>query len=226
MTGLDPVGLTAVLLWGLVASLDLVSGPQLLLSRPLVAGTVSGLLLGDPLAGLAAGAVLELFALEVVPIGAIRYPDFSLAAVIGTVATADRPLPLVLGMGVGVGLVLAEGSRGLMDGVRRRNASAAQAEAAALARGDAGVVARLQVAGLGRDAWRATLLLVSGLAAAVLLRKLGTPAPGLGVALTSIAVAGGAAAALTGAVRTISQGGRWPWLALGGAGGLLLLVLR
>lgn len=226
MTGLDPVGLAAVLLWGLVASLDLVSGPQLLLSRPLVAGTVSGLLLGDPLAGLAAGAVLELFALEVVPIGAIRYPDFSLAAVIGTVATADRPLPLVLGMGVGLGLVLAEGSRGLMDGVRRRNASAAQAEAAALARGDAGVVARLQVAGLGRDAWRATLLLVSGLAAAVLLRKLGTPAPGLGVALTSIAVAGGAAAALTGAVRTISQGGRWPWLALGGAGGLLLLVLR
>ncbi len=226
MTGIDPAGLVAVLVWGIVASLDLVSGPQLLLSRPLVAGTVSGLLLGDPLAGLTVGAVLELFALEVVPIGAIRYPDFSLAAVVGTVVATGRPLPLVLGMGVGLGLVLAEGSRGLMDVVRRRNASAAQAEAAALAAGDAGVVARLQYAGLGRDAVRAALLLVTGLGAAVLLRRLGTPAPGLGVALTSIAVAGGAAAALNGAVRTISQGGRWPWLAVGGAGGVLLLVLR
>lgn len=226
MTGIEPAGLVAVLVWGIVASLDLVSGPQLLLSRPLVAGTVTGLFLGDPLAGLAVGAVLEMFALEVVPIGAIRYPDFSLAAVVGTVAAVSRPLPLVLGMGVGLGLVLAEGSRGLMDVVRRRNASAVQAETAALAAGDAGVVARLQYAGLWRDAMRATGLLVAGLAAAALLRRLGTPAPGLGLALTSIAVAGGAAAALNGAVRTISQGGRWPWLAVGGAGGVLLLVLR
>lgn len=226
MTGLEPAGLVAVLVWGIVASLDLVSGPQLLLSRPLVAGTVSGLLLGDPLAGLAVGAVLEMFALEVVPIGAIRYPDFSLAAVAGTVAAVGRPLPLVLGLAVGVGLVLAEGSRGLMDVVRRRNARAVQSQAAALAGGDADVVARLQLGGLWRDTLRATMLLVAGLAAAVALRRLGTPPPGLGVALTSIAVAGGAAAALNGAVRTISQGGRWPWLAVGGVGGVLLLVLR
>lgn len=226
MTGLEPAGLLVVLVWGLVASLDLISGPQLLLSRPLVAGTVSGLLLGDPLAGLAIGAVLEMFALEVVPIGATRYPDFSLAAVVGAVAIAGRPLALVLGMAVGLGLVLAEGSRGLMDVVRRRNARAVQAKAGALAAGDAGVVARLQYAGLGRDAMRAAGLLVAGLGAAVLLRRLGTPAPGLGLALTSIAVAGGAAAALHGAVRTISQGGRWPWLAVGGAAGVLLLALR
>lgn len=226
MTGIEPVALSAVLVWGIVASLDLVSGPQLLLSRPLVAGTVAGLLLGDPLAGLAVGAVLEMFALELVPIGATRYPDFSLAAVVGTVVTCARPLALVLGVGVGLGLILGEGSRGLMEVVRRRNAGAVQAAAGRLAAGDVRAVSRLQFGGLGRDALRATVLLVAGLTAAMLLRRMGTPEPGLGIALTGIAVAGGAAAALNGAVRTISQGGRWPWLAAGGVGGLLLLGLR
>jgi len=48
-----------------VVGLDLVSVPQAMLSRPLVAGTVAGWLAGDLEAGLAVGVLLELFALDV-----------------------------------------------------------------------------------------------------------------------------------------------------------------
>jgi mannose/fructose/N-acetylgalactosamine-specific phosphotransferase system component IIC len=44
--------LAGLLLWGAVVGLDLVSFPQVLLSRPLVAGAGAGLILGDPLVGL------------------------------------------------------------------------------------------------------------------------------------------------------------------------------
>jgi mannose/fructose/N-acetylgalactosamine-specific phosphotransferase system component IIC len=54
-----------LVLWGAVVGLDLVSVPQAMLSRPLVAGTVAGWLAGDLEAGLRVGVLLELFALDV-----------------------------------------------------------------------------------------------------------------------------------------------------------------
>ena len=38
-------------------------------------------MLGDPGSGLTAGIILELFALEVLPVGAVRYPDYGPASV-------------------------------------------------------------------------------------------------------------------------------------------------
>ena len=73
--------LTGLFVWGIVVALDLVSGPQALLSRPLVAGTVAGLIAGDLEAGLRVGMLLELFALDVLPVGASRYPDYGPATV-------------------------------------------------------------------------------------------------------------------------------------------------
>jgi PTS system mannose-specific IIC component len=78
MTLLLALGL---LLWGTVVAVDLVTVPQGLLSRPLVAATVAGAMAGDTLAGLMVGTVLELYALEVLPIGASRYPDYGPASV-------------------------------------------------------------------------------------------------------------------------------------------------
>jgi len=47
MTELAPINLALLVLWGTLVALDLVSVPQAMLSRPLVAGTVAGWILGD-----------------------------------------------------------------------------------------------------------------------------------------------------------------------------------
>ena len=69
MTGGEILGVTAV---GVLAGLDLVSVPQAMTARPLVAGFVGGWLMGHPAVGLVVGVLLELFALETLPVGAAR----------------------------------------------------------------------------------------------------------------------------------------------------------
>jgi len=102
MTELAPINLALLVLWGTLVALDLVSVPQAMLSRPLVAGTVAGWILGDVEAGLRVGVVLELFALDVLPIGAVRYPDYGPATVVGVALAAGAPWEFGLGVSVGV----------------------------------------------------------------------------------------------------------------------------
>lgn len=77
--------LLVAVLGGLVG-LDTTSFPQAMISRPLVAGTLTGALFGRPVEGLAAGFVLEAFALLILPIGAARYPEGGTATVAATSA--------------------------------------------------------------------------------------------------------------------------------------------
>jgi mannose/fructose/N-acetylgalactosamine-specific phosphotransferase system component IIC len=77
--------------WGLAllggfVGLDSTSFPQVMISRPLVAGALTGLLLGRPAEGVLIGAILEIFDLAVLPIGAARYPESGTATVAATVA--------------------------------------------------------------------------------------------------------------------------------------------
>ena len=99
--------LVALWVWGTLVGLDLISVGQFMLARPLVAGTVAGVIVGDPVAGGMVGAVLELFALDVLPVGAVRYPDYGIGAVAGTVVAADAPRLLGMGLAVAVGLAIA-----------------------------------------------------------------------------------------------------------------------
>ncbi|MGH7504866.1 MAG: PTS sugar transporter subunit IIC [Longimicrobiales bacterium] len=83
-----PIGL----LGGFVG-LDSTSFPQIMISRPLVAGALTGLLIGHPLEGVMLGAILEVFDLAILPIGAARYPESGTATVAATVAyTSTTPL--------------------------------------------------------------------------------------------------------------------------------------
>jgi len=91
VTTLDPLAVVLLVGWGTLVALDLVSVPQAMLSRPLVAGTVAGWIVGDVEAGLRVGIVLELFALDVLPIGAVRYPDYGPATVVGVALAAGAP---------------------------------------------------------------------------------------------------------------------------------------
>ena len=70
-----------IALIGGMVGLDATSFPQAMISRPLVAASLTGMLLGHPVAGIALGAVLETFALVVLPVGAARYPETGTAAV-------------------------------------------------------------------------------------------------------------------------------------------------
>lgn len=226
MTGLEPVGLAALVLWGALVGLDLASWPQLMLSRPLVAGSVAGVVVGDPVAGVAVGGLLELFALDVLPIGATRYPDFGVAALAGVVLAADRAVPEMLGAATGLALVLALVSGPLIESVRRGNARAAGSAAAALAAGDARVVAALHFSGLRRDLARSAFLSLIAVAGGMALRGLGTPPAHLALPLLLVAVGGGVAAAVRGAVRSSSQGGRFSWVAAGVAVGIVVVLWR
>ncbi len=70
-------------LLGAILGLGVVSFPQAMISRPIVAATLGGALAGDPAAGLTTGAALEMLALETLPIGAARYPEWGTASVVG-----------------------------------------------------------------------------------------------------------------------------------------------
>lgn len=66
--------------------LDASSFPQVMISRPLVAGVLTGVLSGRPAEGLALGFLVEVFALITLPIGAARYPESGTATVAATAA--------------------------------------------------------------------------------------------------------------------------------------------
>src|SRR3954453_349510 len=107
MTGLAPHVVALLVLWGTIVAVDLVSVPQAMLSRPLVAGAIAGWIAGDFEAGLRVGVVLEVFPLDVLPIGAVRYPDYAPATVAATALAAGAPWEPGLGVREGVGLVMA-----------------------------------------------------------------------------------------------------------------------
>lgn len=218
-----PVLFGLLLLWGTIVGLDLVSVPQGLLARPLVAGTVAGWLVGDIEAGLRVGAVLELFALDVLPVGASRYPEFGPAAVGGVVAAAFLPPQLGTGVGVLLGLAVAMLAGWTLDWLRHANARHVHAYGDKLNAGSVAAIRRLQWAGLARDAARAAVVTACGLALAIALMRWVRIA-WMPAALSPVLVGVGIAAALSGALRTAGQGRRLAWLGIGLATGTLAVV--
>ncbi len=69
--------------WAAICRLD-TYGPQLQLSRPLIAGSITGLILGDFTQGMIIAASLELMWLGVTSIGAYVPPDIVSGTILGT----------------------------------------------------------------------------------------------------------------------------------------------
>lgn len=218
--------LAALMVWGTVVGLDLASMLQGLFNRPLVAGAVAGVILNDPMAGLRIGLALELFALDVLPVGASRYPDYGAATVAAVAFGAGQAWTAALGPAVLLGLVLAH-LGGLTTVLHRRVTAWAVARAeAALDRGDPGIAPKIHLAGVVADLIRSAALAAIGLLAAALLKH----APQLDVAtqraLAIVVVAGGFVAVIGGALRRAGSPRRMLWLAGGMALGVLGLGLR
>ena len=215
--------LIALVVWGTLVGLDLVSLPQMMIARPLVAGTIAGAILGDIPTGLKLGIVFELLQYDILPVGAVRYPEYG-PATIAAVATAHASAG-VLGLGLGalVGLVT-----GLIGGLtinllRRINSRIVHAAAAQLESGDPGALMRVHVGGLARDALRAALVTAAGLVLAWLARPLLANALTVrgAVLLAVAAVATALAAGAAGTLRLVGRGPNLAWFAAGLGGGLV-----
>jgi PTS system mannose-specific IIC component len=224
------VDLLPLVMLGAVLGLDVVSFPQMMISRPIVAATLAGALLGEPGRGLIVGVLLECFALETLPVGASRYPEWASASVVAgaLLATAPSAGPGVLTLAVLMGLVVAWGGGWSMVQVRRVNAHLAAQRHDAVARGSRRVVEGLQIWGLSLDLLRgATLTLASLL--------LATPAMHRLLALWSVSdrlsravVVGLAASVAAAAVWKLFHavaGARW-WMFGGILAGLLLMAVQ
>jgi mannose/fructose/N-acetylgalactosamine-specific phosphotransferase system component IIC len=155
--------ITAVLpvaLLGGLLGLDTVSFPQAMLSRPLVAATMGGALVGSPTGGLLLGAVLELIALETLPFGASRYPEWGSASVVGGALFASAPARSAgaLTLAMMASLAIAWIGGWTMVKLRQRNAKWAERSQGALDAGARGTVIGLQLKGMTADLVRGFVL--------------------------------------------------------------------
>ncbi len=224
------MGWLLVAAWGGLVGLDGTSLLQVMVSRPLPAAALAGLLLGNPVAGAIVGAVLETFALCALPIGAARNPEAGTAAVAAAAGYA-----FVVGPAVEPELVLVAVLFGLVwqwvtgltvDRIRHLNERIAAVPARSEPVTAAWIVRRHMLA-IGVDFLRAAAVTVVGwLLAVAALRaaspieaQLGPAAGGiLGVATTGMVAA---ALGVFGGFRER----RTPFL-LGLLGGLALLLAR
>ena len=152
--------LLPVTLLGAVLGLDTVSFPQAMLARPLVAATLGGTLIGDPVSGLLAGAALELIAVETLPFGASRYPEWGSASVVGGALFASHPTQPAGAMTLAIVAALATAWFGgwTMVKLRQRNAVWAHQSQRALDAGARGAVISVQLKGMTGDVVRGALL--------------------------------------------------------------------
>lgn len=106
--------LVAILLtlWAILCTYDML-GPSLVFAyRPLIAGTVAGLIVGDVNLGMAIGATLELAALGVYTYGGSTIPDYQTGAIVGTALAVHvnggftHQLTIGLGLGIPAALLL------------------------------------------------------------------------------------------------------------------------
>jgi mannose PTS system EIIC component len=215
-----------LVLWGTLVALDLVSVPQIMISRPVVVGAVAGWIAGDLEAGLRVGILFELFALDVLPIGAVRYPDYGPATVAGAALAAGLPWEQGLGVAGALGLVLSVVGGWSLQLVRRSNARAIQRRAAALAAGESPAIRRLQYGALLRDACRGAALTAVGLGAGWLLAVGIRPDPATALGLTLVCLGSALAGGVNGAIRSAGRDARLRWLGAGAIAGTILAVLR
>jgi mannose/fructose/N-acetylgalactosamine-specific phosphotransferase system component IIC len=224
------VELLPLAMLGGILGLDVVSFPQAMISRPLVASTLTGALLGAAPSGLLIGATLELIALETLPFGASRYPEWGSASVVGGAILATHPdnAPGALALAVLAALATAWVGGWTMVMLRRLNAALARHRRSALESGTRSAVVSLQLFGIVADFLRGATITALGYAA---LAPIATAC--LGLWSVDVRVSRAVIVALA---SSIAVGAAWKlfhstpgarWFFLGGlAVGLLVLATR
>lgn len=168
-----------------VAGLDRTAALQLMISRPLVAAPLTGWLLGDPLAGLLIGALVELLWLGRLPVGAAIPPDDTQVAVGAGVLTcalgpqlelSEFPLALLCTL---VAMPLGKVGQVFDRLARQCNGRLVVAAEAAAMSGELDVIARRHLVGLAHFALASLATYVTiVLSGWLLLRLLAPPLAG------------------------------------------------
>jgi mannose PTS system EIIC component len=220
--------LLLLLTWGMLVGLDLVSVPQMMIARPIVAGPIAGVILGDVAVGLQLGVLFELFQFDVLPVGGARSPEYGPATVAAVSAAEAATGGAGIAFGALVGLVTGMLGGISMHHLRRINARAVHAAQGPLEAGDTRVLVRLHAMGILRDATRAALVTAVGLGLAQLARIfLAGQLTLRGATLMAVAaVATALAAGAVGALRVLGGGPHLRWLVAGALGGTVLAWLR
>jgi PTS system mannose-specific IIC component len=180
---------------------------------------------GAPLPGLALGALLELFAMENLPVGASRYPDWGPAAVAVGALAGTRALtpPGVLAL-VLLATLGAWAGGWMTHWVRRANATAVAARHAQLDAGEPRALLALQRGGLLRDAARGFVLTALVFSAGEWLLPLVARRPGSFAAAQVALTATSVGVALHAGWRLAGRG-KVAWLAGGLVAGAFAAVL-
>ena len=213
---------------GAVLGLDVVGFPQAMLSRPLVACTLSGALLGSAPFGLMLGALVEFFALETLPVGASRYPEWGSSSAVGGALVGSQPTLSASGLLIAVVATLAMAWFGgwSMVQLRRLNAVWARKRHDAIARGSRRVVIGLQLYGLTADLLRGLMLTMLGIAVFVPVYTRAMAEWGLGETTARSLLVGVAGITAAGAVHKVFHGTahtRWYFVAGLALGSVLVL---
>ncbi|HJP84446.1 MAG TPA: PTS sugar transporter subunit IIC [Gemmatimonadaceae bacterium] len=145
---------------GALLGLDVVSFPQVMISRPIVAATVAGALIGNPPGGLLIGVVLEMIALDTLPFGASRYPEWGSAGVVGGALFASQPagMPGALPASVLAALLTASISGWSMVVLRRLIASRLERSRDQLEEGSRRALMSFHLSGMSMDLLRGALV--------------------------------------------------------------------
>jgi mannose/fructose/N-acetylgalactosamine-specific phosphotransferase system component IIC len=106
------------LLGGLLA-LDGTSVGQFMVSRPLVAGVLTGWIVGDPLIGLLVGGILEVYFIAVFPVGGAEFPEGGPPTVVAVAAGAALAGPGGVAVGVFFGFIWSRVCALSVRGLRR-----------------------------------------------------------------------------------------------------------
>jgi len=215
---------------GGILGLDVVSFPQAMISRPLVAATLAGALVGDAMSGLLVGATLELIALETLPFGAAKYPEWGSAATVGGALFAGHATHPAGAMTMSIIAAIATGWIGAwtMYQLRKLNAFQAKRHCKGLEAGARGTVIGLQLTGLSLDLLRGVLL--TGVAYTVLrpLAAMTVEVWDMDAMMSRSLVVGVAASVAMGAAWKLFHAVPWArWTFIGGlAIGVILLITK
>jgi mannose/fructose/N-acetylgalactosamine-specific phosphotransferase system component IIC len=154
-----------IALLGALLGLDVVSFPQAMVSRPIVAATLAGAFIGYPEAGLLIGVVLEMIALDTLPFGASRYPEWGSAGVVGGALFAAQPpgMPGALPASMLAALLTASISGWSMVVLRRVIASRLQRTRNKIEEGSRDALMSLHLSGMSLDLLRGGLVTMTAM---------------------------------------------------------------
>jgi mannose/fructose/N-acetylgalactosamine-specific phosphotransferase system component IIC len=149
-----------IALLGALLGLDVVTFPQAMIARPIVSSTLAGAFIGHPESGLLIGVVLELIALDTLPFGASRYPEWGSAGVVGGAlfAAQTKGMPGALPASILAALLTASISGSSMVALRRLIARRLERCRAQIEEGSRDALLSLHLSGMSLDLLRGAIV--------------------------------------------------------------------